>query len=198
VRVQYDRPWGDAPRRSHLVVIAEHANIDPAAIRAVLVPELESLEGAAFHPTLRRLLHRHMKCCGWRKDADGFLPVLPSAEPGRWHRDTRALFAWDEGEGDADRCDGLDLQVPDYYFTLIVALNDLDSGTCDTELIQGSHTRSIRASLADATLLSSSARYGDAILFNGKCLHRGGANSSLDETRLAAYFTFTAKWYADV
>ena len=37
VRHQYDRPWGDAPRRSQLVVIAEHADIDEAAIRAVLL-----------------------------------------------------------------------------------------------------------------------------------------------------------------
>ncbi|MDO8881353.1 MAG: cobalamin biosynthesis protein CobW [Pseudotabrizicola sp.] len=36
VRHQYDRPWGDGPRQSRLVVIAEHHHIDPAAIRAVL------------------------------------------------------------------------------------------------------------------------------------------------------------------
>ncbi|CFX45653.1 Protein CobW [Candidatus Filomicrobium marinum] len=35
VRMQYDRPWGDQPRRSQLVVIAEHDAIDPAAIQAV-------------------------------------------------------------------------------------------------------------------------------------------------------------------
>lgn len=37
VRHQYDRPWGAAPRASRLVVIAEHDDIDPAAIRAVLL-----------------------------------------------------------------------------------------------------------------------------------------------------------------
>ncbi|MGE4325559.1 MAG: cobalamin biosynthesis protein CobW [Pseudodonghicola sp.] len=36
LRTQYDRPWGDAPRRSNLVVIAEHHDIDEPAIRAVL------------------------------------------------------------------------------------------------------------------------------------------------------------------
>ncbi len=36
VRHQYDRPWGDAPRVSRLVVIAEQGDIDEAAIRAVL------------------------------------------------------------------------------------------------------------------------------------------------------------------
>jgi len=36
VRHQFDRPWGDAPRRSQLVVIAEHDDIDEPAIRAVL------------------------------------------------------------------------------------------------------------------------------------------------------------------
>lgn len=36
LRAQYDQPWGDAPRRTQLVVIAEHDNIDGAAIRAEL------------------------------------------------------------------------------------------------------------------------------------------------------------------
>ncbi|MBA4325351.1 MAG: cobalamin biosynthesis protein CobW [Rhodobacter sp.] len=36
VRMQYDRPWGTQARRSQLVVIAEHDDIDAAAIRKVL------------------------------------------------------------------------------------------------------------------------------------------------------------------
>jgi cobalamin biosynthesis protein CobW len=36
VRHQYDRPWGSAPRVSRLVVIAEHDDVNEAAIRAVL------------------------------------------------------------------------------------------------------------------------------------------------------------------
>ena len=36
VRHQYDRPWGSTPRRSQLVVIAEHHDVNEAAIRAVL------------------------------------------------------------------------------------------------------------------------------------------------------------------
>lgn len=37
VRYQYDRPWGEGPRLSHLVVIAEHDDVDEAAIRQVLL-----------------------------------------------------------------------------------------------------------------------------------------------------------------
>lgn len=36
VRHQYDRSWGDTPRVSQLVVIAEHDHVDETAIRAVL------------------------------------------------------------------------------------------------------------------------------------------------------------------
>jgi cobalamin biosynthesis protein CobW len=36
VRLQYDRPWGSDPRRSQLVVIAEHDDLDEARIRAIL------------------------------------------------------------------------------------------------------------------------------------------------------------------
>ncbi|MEZ5776861.1 MAG: cobalamin biosynthesis protein CobW [Paracoccaceae bacterium] len=39
IRAQYDQPWGEAPRASRLVVIGEHDDIDPAAIRSVLAPE---------------------------------------------------------------------------------------------------------------------------------------------------------------
>jgi|TARA_B110000908_G_C10199663_1_gene424697 cobalamin biosynthesis protein CobW len=37
VRQQYDQPWGAAPRRGRLVVIAEHDNVNPDAIRAALI-----------------------------------------------------------------------------------------------------------------------------------------------------------------
>lgn len=36
VGVHYDRPWGAVPRQTRLVAIAERANLDPAAIRAIL------------------------------------------------------------------------------------------------------------------------------------------------------------------
>ena len=36
VRQQFDRPWGGDPRAGHLVVIAEHDDINLAAIRDVL------------------------------------------------------------------------------------------------------------------------------------------------------------------
>lgn len=36
VRMQYDKPWGATPRRSQLVVIAEHDDINEAAIRKIL------------------------------------------------------------------------------------------------------------------------------------------------------------------
>jgi cobalamin biosynthesis protein CobW len=36
VRMQFDKPWGTTPRRSQLVVIAEHHDIDESAIRKVL------------------------------------------------------------------------------------------------------------------------------------------------------------------
>ena len=36
VRHQFDRPWGETPRKTRLVVIAEHDNIDAAAIHRVL------------------------------------------------------------------------------------------------------------------------------------------------------------------
>ncbi len=42
IRAQYDRPWGELPRTSKLVVIGERHDVDPAAIRAILM--LEAVE----------------------------------------------------------------------------------------------------------------------------------------------------------
>lgn len=36
ISLQYDRPWGEAARRSRLVVIAEHDDLDETRIRAIL------------------------------------------------------------------------------------------------------------------------------------------------------------------
>ncbi|MEM8572331.1 MAG: cobalamin biosynthesis protein CobW [Pseudomonadota bacterium] len=45
VRHQYDRPWKpEEQRRGRLVVIAEHDDIDAAAIRSILVPEVQAAE----------------------------------------------------------------------------------------------------------------------------------------------------------
>lgn len=42
VRQQFDRPWGETPRRSRLVVIAERGDLDPAAIAAQLGGSVEA------------------------------------------------------------------------------------------------------------------------------------------------------------
>jgi cobalamin biosynthesis protein CobW len=47
VRHQFDRPWGDSPRRSALVVIGEHDDVDADAIRAVLMQGVLTEVGAA-------------------------------------------------------------------------------------------------------------------------------------------------------
>lgn len=45
VRHQYDRAWKeDEPRQGRLVVIAEHDDVNPDAIRAVLAPQTEAAE----------------------------------------------------------------------------------------------------------------------------------------------------------
>lgn len=43
VRAQYDRPWGDTPRATRLIVIGEHDHVDPVAIHSVLMPEAQEV-----------------------------------------------------------------------------------------------------------------------------------------------------------
>ncbi|MDR3492568.1 MAG: phytanoyl-CoA dioxygenase family protein [Gammaproteobacteria bacterium] len=121
----------------------------------------------------------------------GAIPSLASSGPTDLHRDIYPILNTTEGN-DLDK---LDLNLPPYYFTVLMPLVEITKLNGPTEFIKGSHKKMIAKENTErlyAPLLSP----GDVVIFDGRTLHRGSANQSQDE-RLVAYITFVAKWYHD-
>lgn len=96
----------------------------------------------------------------------GALISEPDSEGGEWHADAE-LF----GE--------VDWSLPPYYFTLLVPLHDITPSLGGTEIGQ-----------AGEILLKA----GDALLLDGRVLHRGVPNKSHVERRMF-YAVFCKNWY---
>jgi ectoine hydroxylase-related dioxygenase (phytanoyl-CoA dioxygenase family) len=163
-----------------------------------LVPELKDQQ---FHcpPVIHALLSESMGCAGWQLNSCGFMPVIPQAKAGQWHRDTRSMFHWNtEAEGDANKADILDVtRLPDYYFTLVVNLNEMtEEEGGETQFILGSHKTGILEAAENGKFAKNTApKAGDALLFNGKIIHRGRQNNSTHKVRHALYVVYSAPWY---
>lgn len=106
---------------------------------------------------------------------------------GFWHRDTYQLF---------DSSPEIDPKLPPYYYTVLVPLDAITEDVGPTQLYVGSHKmthdEAKEAPLACATPMQP----GDALVFDGRCLHRGLANNS-DKLRRMLYFVWHKKWYSD-
>lgn len=121
----------------------------------------------------------------------GVIPSLPGAGPTDMHRDIYPIL----NNINNNDLDDLDVQLPPYYFTVLIPLVKITKENGPTEFIKGSHRQKFvveTKSEISAPLLSP----GDLIIFEGRTLHRGAANQSHEE-RLVAYITFTANWYHD-
>eukprot|EP01038_Epipyxis_sp_PR26KG_P011013 gene11013-14791_t len=166
------------------------------AITEYLLPEIT--DDALCPPLLKQLLTDSFKSCGWAMNSNGFIPCLPGAKEGDWHRDIRPMFVWPQAHGSATISDMLDCtMLPDFYFTAIIYLNDVQENCGLTEFILGSHKLSVEDSQHQGRYAcNSNSKAGDVMLFNGKILHRGRGNKSEVE-RHALYTVFAAKWYAD-
>ncbi len=121
----------------------------------------------------------------------GAIPSLSGAGPTDLHRDVYPFL---------NTTPGIDLQsheinLPPYYFTVLIPLLAITQENGPTEFIKKSHQKTLVNPAAEkifAPLLSA----GDVIIFDGRLLHRGGANHSNQE-RLIAYITYVANWYHD-
>lgn len=111
------------------------------------------------------------------------------------------MFNWGEANGDTAKADELDCRnLPDFYFTLIISLTDCpDTESGATQFVLGSHRTGVDDALASNRFATNApSKAGDAVLFNGKIIHRGLGNSNAHiPVRHAAYAVFSAKWYND-
>jgi hypothetical protein len=173
----------------------------------------EKLKTISLPKLIQKLLYDSLYCCDYKINI-GFIPIFPNTkEKGPYHRDTKALFSWNIK--DTNKADQKDINhIPDYYYTLLINLNDEDEDEDEdedknkqnnisieekgnTEFIIGSHKKSILDSSHLPISINKKYKAGDCYLFNGKIIHRGLANLSKNRIRHALYITFTAKWYDD-
>jgi ectoine hydroxylase-related dioxygenase (phytanoyl-CoA dioxygenase family) len=110
----------------------------------------------------------------------GSLPSSPGSDAGEWHRDC-SLFNDEVLEG----------ELPIYYITVLIPLTDIRADGGPTEIMLGSHEGTMKG--GSITLL---AEAGSAIILDGRCLHRGLANTG-GKTRHMLYIVYCRKWYGE-
>ena len=127
------------------------------------------------------------------RDYTSYTGVIHStcgSEDQYWHRDTDNLSN--------SNTDGAEMvQIDDFYFTCLVPCTvPITAANGPTEFYAGSH-RVPASAFPQCTVESvGEIPLGSALLFNGKCNHRGVANRSKQD-RPAIYSVFHKLWYND-
>lgn len=118
---------------------------------------------------------------------------------GFWHRDSYSLFNKEH----------IDLELPPFYYTILIPLQYTDANNGGTEFILGSH----KINLSDKNIDSNkkllywidnekpfrcapTLNIGDICIFNGYTIHRGLYNQ-LTNKRNMLYIVFKKNWYSD-
>lgn len=121
----------------------------------------------------------------------GAIPSAAGAGPTNLHRDVYPILNTTQGVN----LGYLDIQLPPYYFTVLIPLVEITRENGPTEFVKGSKYEEI-VDENTAEIYAPLSSPGDIIIFDGRTLHRGSANHS-DSERLIAYITFAAEWYHD-
>lgn len=121
----------------------------------------------------------------------GAIPSLGHSGPTAWHRDVYPILNNTQGQDLSE----FDIDLPPYYFTVLIPLVDITEENGPTRFVKGTHKQTqviVNEQSAYAPLLTP----GDVTIFDGRILHKGSANQTGGE-RLVAYITFVANWYHD-
>jgi ectoine hydroxylase-related dioxygenase (phytanoyl-CoA dioxygenase family) len=121
----------------------------------------------------------------------GAIPALSGSKETYLHRDIYPILKTTEGVNMGE----LDAMLPPYYFSVLIPLIQITKENGPTQLVKGSH-RKLIVEENQAEIYAPLLSPGDLLIFDGRVLHRGSANTS-NEERLIAYLTFVADWYHD-
>lgn len=120
----------------------------------------------------------------WRMNSCGTLPTYPGAEAGAWHRDINLMFG----------NEALDLSLPDFYYNLLVPLDEVSADN-GTEILLGSH-KLVQERVPECPSGAVEASPGDVVIFNGKVVHRGRPNAGpRAKDRSLLFVVFAARWF---
>lgn len=121
----------------------------------------------------------------------GAIPALGGSGPTPMHRDVYPVLNVTEG----NNLDKLDINLPPYYFTVLIPLVEITHENGPTQFIKGSH-RKLIVDIDKEEIYAPLLKPGDLVIFDGRTMHRGSANHTNQE-RVVAYITFVANWYHD-
>lgn len=121
----------------------------------------------------------------------GAIPALGGSGPTNWHRDVYSVVNNMQGQNLSD----FDINLPPYYFTVLIPLVQITNENGPTQFIKGTH-KQMEVNIEERSAYSPLLSPGDISIFDGRIIHKGSANHTKDE-RLVAYITFVANWYHD-
>jgi ectoine hydroxylase-related dioxygenase (phytanoyl-CoA dioxygenase family) len=121
----------------------------------------------------------------------GAIPTLGGSGPTPMHRDVYPILNSTQGVN----LNSLDLNLPPYYFTVLIPLVEITPLNGPTQFVKGSKFVPV-VDETQAEIYAPLLNAGDFVVFDGRTLHKGSANQTKDE-RLIAYVTFIANWYHD-
>ncbi|MHB1220662.1 MAG: phytanoyl-CoA dioxygenase family protein [Gammaproteobacteria bacterium] len=121
----------------------------------------------------------------------GAIPSLGKSRPTAWHRDVYPILNNIEGQ---NLCE-FDIDLPAYYFTVLIPLVNITEENGPTRFIKGTH-KQMQVNVDEKEAFAPLVTPGDVTIFDGRILHKGSANQT-DNERLVAYITFVAHWYHD-
>lgn len=121
----------------------------------------------------------------------GAIPAASGAGPTNMHRDVYPILNTSE-KNDLSH---YDVNLPPYYFTVLIPLVEITHENGPTQFIKESHAKT-NVDEITANLFAPLLSPGDIVIFDGRTLHQGLPNNSKEE-RLIAYITYIADWYHD-
>jgi len=95
----------------------------------------------------------------------------------------------------APYCAPLWPNCPDITLSAIIALDDVDEAVGATRVIPGSHAWEAASDNGDPSqTVPAEMGVGDALIYTGKLVHGGGANTTSERWRRAMHLSFVAGW----
>ena len=144
------------------------------------------------NPTIAKLMK---SCLERRYLCDiGILMTNSHSNDGPWHRDTYNLNGPSNPDGSYD--DSLVMKLKPFYYTMLIALDDITEDNGRTEFIVGSHHLTYKEAMGNHRV-KHDVKAGSVVVFDGRMFHRACAHPS-DEPRQMIYLVFHRNWYVDV
>ncbi len=112
----------------------------------------------------------------------GAIPALGGSGPTNMHRDVYPMLNNIEGED----LSSYDINLPPYYFTVLIPLVEITQENGPTQFIRGSHNKAV-VNISQAEIYAPLLSPGDIVIFDGRTLHQGSVNKTQEASNRLYY-----------